>query len=358
MNLLDITKTYREKINRELEIFLDYQIKSIDNSEPFIKYCYELIKKYILHEGKRLRPIALILTYNAVGGKDEKKIFLPAIALELFHNYFLILDDVMDEDDFRRNNPTIYKKLKQSFLENFSEENYKGSLFNKKSSRFAVSFAIMLGNLTSILSKKAILLSGFSKEVKYDAINMIEEIDKLIYHGQMQDILMEYKDKTSLEQYLDMVKLKTGVLLGMSFELGALFANADENTRQLLKEFGINLGLSYQIQDDILDLTKDKGHEQGSDIKKGKKTLLMIKTLEKATNKQKKFLNNITENSSESEIKKVIEIMHDTGAVDFCSMLAKEKNNHAKDIVKKMDIAEHYKLLFTEFGNHILNRTV
>lgn len=358
MNFLELTKKYQEKINKELENFLDYQIKSIDNSEPFIKYCYELIKEYILNEGKRLRPIALILSYNAVGGKDEKKILLPAIALELFHNYFLILDDIMDEDDFRRNNPTVYKKLKQSFLENFSEETYNGTLFNKKSSRFAVSFAVMLGNLTSILSKKAILLSGFSKEVKYDAITVLEEIDKLIYHGQMQDILMEYKDKTSMEQYLDMVKLKTGVLLGMSFELGALFANADENTRHLLKEFGINLGMSYQIQDDILDLTTQKGHEQGSDIKKGKKTLLMIKTLEKATDEQKKILNNITENSSESEIKKVIEIMHDIGAVDFCSMLAKEKNNHAKDIVKKMDIAEHYKLLFTEFGNYILNRTV
>ncbi len=347
-----LIKRYRKKINEELENFLNYQVKSID--EPFTKYCYELIKDYILHKGKRLRPIALILSYNALGGQDEKKIFLPAAAIELFHNYFLILDDVMDEDDFRRNKPTIYKKLKQNYLENFSEETYNGTLFNKKSSRFAVSFAIMLGNLTSILAKKAILLSGFSRETKYDAINMIEEVDKLIYHGQMFDILMEYKDKTNIEQYMNMVRLKTGVLLGMCFELGALFANADDNKRHLLKEFGINLGLSYQIQDDILDLTKEKGHVQGSDIKKRKKTLLMIKTLEKATQDQKKVLNNIKEDASEPEIKKVIEIMHDTNSVKYCKRLAREKRDYAKELLKKLNISEHYKQIFMEFSDFML----
>jgi len=341
---------YRNKINKELETFLDYQIKSIDDSEPFIKYSYELIKEYTLNNGKRIRPIALIMSYNAMGGQEENKIFLPAIALELFHNYFLILDDIMDEDDFRRNNFTIYKKLKQKFLENFSEEEYNGTLFNKKSSRFSVSFAVMLGNLTSILSKKAILLSGFSKETKYDVITIFEEIDKLIYHGQMLDIFMEYKDKTNSDEYLNMVRLKTSVLMGMSFELGALFGNADDNKMHLLKEFGINLGLSFQINDDILDLTKEKGHEQGSDIKKRKKTLLMIKTLEKATHEQRKFINSINEKSSEAEVKKVIEIMYDTGAIDYCKKIAKEKSDNAKAILDKLEISEHYKSIIAEFS--------
>lgn len=272
-------KKYRAVFNKQLENYLDKEISEV--KDPFIKYCYSIIKDFSLSEGKRLRPLALILSYISLGGKNVKNIYMPAVVIELHHTYSLILDDIMDEDDYRRNKPSVHKRLKDYFKENFQDLDYKGSLFNKKSSKFAVSYALMLGNLTNILSKRAIFESEFPDLIKYKALNLIEKADEEMYHGQMMDIYFEQKERISEAEYLKMIKLKTAVLFGLAFELGPLFSEKDEHTRYLFKEFGMKSALSFQILDDMIDLTTGKGHELGSDIKRGKKTLLMIKNLGK-----------------------------------------------------------------------------
>ena len=316
---------YYDMINKALDTFLNRQL-----AEPTIKTYYSMIKDYTMMGGKRLRPIALILSYLDCGGKDEKKILLPAIAVELHQSYTLILDDIMDEDDFRRGQPGINKKLRDFFLSNFKEEEYKGTLFNKKSSRFTVSTALMLGNICNILSKKAILDSDFDNDVKIKALKVIEDADEKICQGQMLDILMEHKAATEIE-YFDMIKNKTAEFFGMCFELGAVFAGADDK-RHMYKQVGINSAIAFQIQDDIIDVLGNKGHEFGSDIKKGKKTLLMIKTLEKANDDQKRFIMKIIgKAASDEDIKKVVKIMHDTGAINYCRRLIKQYSEKAKE---------------------------
>jgi geranylgeranyl pyrophosphate synthase len=236
----------------------------------------------------------------------------------------------MDEDDFRRGQPGINKKLRDFFLSNFKEEEYKGTLFNKKSSRFTVSTALMLGNICNILSKKAILDSDFDNDVKIKALKVIEDADEKICQGQMLDILMEHKAATEIE-YFDMIKNKTAEFFGMCFELGAVFAGADDK-RHMYKQVGINSAIAFQIQDDIIDVLGNKGHEFGSDIKKGKKTLLMIKTLEKANDDQKRFIMKIIgKAASDEDIKKVVKIMHDTGAINYCRRLIKQYSEKAKE---------------------------
>ena len=344
-------KKYQEIINSELDSYLNKEISQIN--ELFTKNCYELIREYAKN-GKRIRPTALILSYLACDGKSEKKILPIAISVELLHTYSLILDDIMDEDDLRRNNPTVYKKLKDYYLTHFSEKNYQGPLFNKTSSRFAVSFAVMIGNLTNILSKKSILSSEFNHELKTKAITLIENTDQQIYHGQILDLSFEYQNKVNKKQYLEMIKLKTCVLFGLCFELGALFAKADENLRHTLKEFGINSAYSFQIQDDIIDIS-DKGYAIGSDIKNGKKTLLMIKTMELANDEQKNIIRKVFGSQNITELKKIIEIMHSSGAVKYCQKLALDKNNQAKDLLKKIKINPHYKELFIEFTDFLFS---
>ncbi len=359
MTFQKISNEYFLKINNSLEFFFNNQIRNLDSSEPFIKECYSIMKEYALNGGKRLRPLSLLLSYFATGGKDEKKILLPAIAVELHHTYSLILDDIMDEDELRRNRPTVYKKIKEYFIKNFKEETYQGSLFNKKSSRFAVSYAIMMGNLTSILSKKAILESDFPDIIKVKALRIIEKADEKIYHGQMLDILMEHKKEFSEKKYLEMIELKTAVLFGMAFELGALFSGTDDNKRHLLKEFGTNSAIAYQIEDDIIDILGDKGHEQGSDIRKGKKTLLIIKTLEKANDSQKKVVSEVYGNQSinEDAIKKVIRIMQETKAVDYSRQLANNYLQTAKKFILGMKLDSYYNEVFLGFADSMINRT-
>ncbi len=358
MTFNQLLEKYKSLINETLEIYLDTSIRQLKTNESFVRESYSLIKEYTFSGGKRIRPIAFILSYLASGGKEERRIFFPAAAIELQHTYSLILDDIMDEDELRRNKPTVYKKLKEYFLKKFKEETYNGSLFNRKSSRFSVSNGIMLGNITNILSKQAILKSDFNNETKIKALNIIEETEEKLYHGQMKDVLMEYKKNISEEEYLEMIKQKTGALFEASFELGALFSGANEVKREILKKIGLYSAIAFQIQDDIIDILGEKGHDLGSDIKKGKKTLLMIKALEKSSDRQKKILLDIyNKNSSdENEIKKVIGIMHDTGSIDYSRRLANAYLKIAEENASKLKLDILYSEIFKGYLDFMTKR--
>ncbi|MEK6916811.1 MAG: polyprenyl synthetase family protein, partial [Nanoarchaeota archaeon] len=186
-------------------------------------------------------------------GGSPNKVMLPAVAVELHHNYSLILDDIMDEDELRRGKPTVHEMVRK--LQ--KTEKKKSKLFLDSSSKQAVSFAMMLGNLTNILSKKAIFSSDFSVETKYKAVELLEKTDQLLYHGQMYDMMFENKKPTE-QEYLNMAELKTGALFGASFQLGALLAGKDEHIQHELNQFGKTLGIMFQIQDDLGDIGQDK----------------------------------------------------------------------------------------------------
>jgi geranylgeranyl pyrophosphate synthase len=280
------------------------------------------------------------------------------MAIELHHNYSLILDDIMDEDDTRRNHPTIFKNLQDYYLKNFDDAKYDRNLYSDKSSRFAVSHGIILGNITNILSKNAIQKSTFSTELKYKALKILEKTDQLIYHGQILDLLMENQKIVNEQDYLEMAQLKTAELFGISFQLGSMFAGCNSYTQFLFRDFGIKTAIAFQLQDDLLDLGSGKGHALGSDIKKGKKTLLMIKTLENSNETQKKIIYSISgkSNATNSQIKAVNKIMLDTGAIQYCKNLAMKYSNEAQALIDKLDIASHDKQALSEFSDYLVKR--
>jgi geranylgeranyl pyrophosphate synthase len=230
MTLMNFMSMNIEKINNEIDCFLADNTTSLEIKEPYIREFYNLIREYS-KGGKRLRPLALLMAYT--GCKGNRDIFLPAISVELHHTYSLILDDIMDEDDSRRGKPSVHSMLRSFYLKKFKEKEYDGSLFNKKSSRFATSFAIMLGNITNLLSQKAIISSELPQNTKYAALKIMNHADFDIYHGQMMDLLTEEKEYDEAF-YLEMIRLKTAVLFGISFKLGALFAGADIKEQKLM----------------------------------------------------------------------------------------------------------------------------
>ncbi len=324
----------KEKINRELEQYLDREISK--EKDRFIRYSYSLLKDYTAG-GKRLRPIACILSFDANNGIG--RIMPVALAMELYHNYTLILDDIMDEDELRRGKPSVFKKMKDHYLVNFKEK--KSDLFDSKSSRFGVSFAILLGISVRSLAEKLILESDFHNILKISAMKKLEELDLMISRGQMMDIYME-ETPADEQEYMKMIHLKTAVLFGLCFELGALFAGKDENTQHTMKTIGEKIALSFQINDDVLDLTDKKGHSKGSDIKKGKNTLLMIKLKEKKTLKKQ-------------PVENIIEMMHDTGAVDYCRKLSASLTDDAKELVKNLNVSGYFKSQIIGFAELMNN---
>lgn len=358
MNLEEEIRNTSKNINKEFETFFSKNYSHL-HQEQFITECYSMIRDYILVGGKRLRPFALMLAYKACNGKSTQKVLPIALAIELHHNYSLILDDIMDEDDERRGEPSIHRKLKALFEHRFPVKEYEGELFCKSSSRYAVSFAIMIGNITNIITRKSIQLSRISDKQKNKVLDLLADVDEQIYHGQMMDMYMELKAKVSEAEYLEMIQLKTGVLMGLSFQLGGILAGAKSNTVALLRQMGEAAAVAFQLQDDILDMTGAKGHEVGSDILEGKKTLLMIKTLEKANELQVNIIEAAYgkgKGKAADKVHEAISVINDLGALNYCREIAQNYTNKAKNILSRLEINQSEKQLIEDFIDFMIER--
>lgn len=329
---------YREVIDKELESFLEQHFKE-NNSEDINNY-YSYIKKYC-EGGKRLRPAALIMAYKAFNGKED--ITKEALSVELLHTSTLIHDDIMDEDDLRRNLPTIHRLVKEHFIRKHGEQAYQGSLFSRLSSRFSTTIAIILGNMLYSIGNLAL------KDKK--CIEIFNKAYFNINKGQILDTLLE-QNKPTEEQYLEMIRLKTALLFTAAVEIGAVMAKANEEEITHLKRYAEKAAIAFQLQDDIMDISKEanKGHEFASDIKQGKQTLLVIKAMEK--NKETEQL------MKNQDIEKVIQIMHNTGAISYVKNLAEKYINDAKSELKMVNMTEESKDFFNGFADFMLERNV
>lgn len=226
---------------------------------------YEPIRYIMALGGKRLRPMLTLLTYSLY--KDDVKRIVPyAVAVESFHNFTLMHDDIMDRAPLRRGKPTVHEQWNTN---------------------------------TAILSGDVMLIKVYDMFMSLEA-DMFKEVLAAfntcaaeVCEGQQWDMVFETTDRVSEKQYLNMIRLKTAVLLGFSLELGALLAGAPEQDRKALREFGTNMGIGFQLKDDLLDAFADPkkfGKQVGGDIIANKKTYLLIKAQDKASGKTAKEL--------------------------------------------------------------------
>lgn len=241
---------------------------------------YEPIRYFMQLGGKRLRPLLTVFgTY--LFSDDYEKAIIPSLGIEIFHNFTLMHDDIMDKAPLRRNKQTVHEKWDQNV-------------------------AILAGDVMLVkayeylIKAEATLLPDILKPFNICAAQVCE--------GQQLDVNFETSNSVDEGKYLDMICLKTAVLLGLALEIGAIIGGASKTDRKWIKEAGINMGMAFQLQDDLLDVFGDQekfGKKVGGDIVANKKTFLLIKALEKANDQQGKLLNKCISDTSMKEEEKV-----------------------------------------------------
>jgi geranylgeranyl diphosphate synthase, type II len=248
----------RERIKIEARIQ-----RSVDKRKPESLY---KPASYILESGgKRLRPLLVLLSAKAVNGKFSQA-YNAAVAVELLHNFTLVHDDIMDNADKRRNRPTLHKK-------------------------YDTNTAILVGDGLLSVAYEYLLkdCNGNTKAVLSAFTNGLLEV----CNGQSIDKIFETTNNVSISDYIDMIKKKTASLFETCCKIGGLLGNGKEKEVKALSNYGRNLGIAFQIQDDLLDIIGDEkklGKTIGGDLVEGKKTYLFIKAMEKAKEKERKFL--------------------------------------------------------------------
>ncbi|MFQ5770881.1 MAG: polyprenyl synthetase family protein [bacterium] len=280
-----------KNVLRELQDLINARLhKVLESTHPPI--LYEPIQYVLESNGKRIRPILLLLSCKASGG-DVDRCWNAAVAVELLHNFTLVHDDIMDRDDTRRGQPTVHKK-------------------------WDTDIALLAGDGLLALAYQALLRTQSER---------IQEIVKIftdgiveLCEGQALDREFETRKDVQLKDYLLMIGKKTARLLNVSARIGALIGAGDKRAAQALGEFGYNLGCAFQIQDDLLDITSNEeiiGKTCGSDVRRKKQTYLLVHALNHADSETKNTLIDILYNSTihKSQISEIKRIFDKIGSI-------------------------------------------
>jgi len=358
---MDFDKTlfkYKKIIDSRIKTLFE---KRIIDSKNFLKSSYLYLKDFVLKGGKRLRPIMAIMAYKSLCDQDEDKIYLPAVGIELFHNSSLIHDDIMDEDGERRGMPSMHKHFENVFLKNYEEKKYNGGIFRKMSERFGVSIAILQGDILYALTESCFTDSSFEADVSGKALDVINHTYRKISEGQILDILSEVKRDFTEDDYFEVIERKTAYLFKAAIQVGAILSQTTAVQMDALSQYAINIGRAFQLQDDLIDIRPGlKGHALGSDIRRGKRTLLIIKALENASEKQKQILLTAFGNykADQGMIKAASDVLYATGSVDYVKRLACQKLREGQSHLANTGLAKDGVTFFEGLVNFLANRKI
>ncbi|MDA3879092.1 MAG: polyprenyl synthetase family protein [Prolixibacteraceae bacterium] len=315
------------------ETNLEKEIAATNSRQP--KYLYEPVAYTLQTGGKRIRPVLLLMAYELYDSKFEKA--MPAaFAIEMFHNFTLLHDDIMDDANLRRNNPTVHVK-------------------------YSNNTAILSGDAMSILSYEY-LNSTESKNYR-EIFDIFTKTALKICEGQQFDMDFENQKEVTVDEYLKMIGMKTAVLIAASLKIGALTANASRQEADLLYDFGYNLGMAFQLRDDYLDSfgnTSSFGKKIGGDIIANKKTYLMLKALELANNNLKEQLNSFMENppaNRDEKITKVLSIYEQLDVARLTSDKMEEYYQKALLCWENLNVLNNQKQELLLIANKMMNRT-
>ncbi len=286
--------------------------------------------------GKQIRPV-LTLMAAEIFGSTAKEALAAATAIELFHNFSLIHDDIMDQANLRRGHETVHKKWDVN---------------------------------TGILSGDAMLILAYQYFENYEPA-VFKELAKLfsktaieVCEGQQWDVNFEDRHDVEIPGYLKMIEYKTAVLVGAALKMGAIVAHASEENANLIYDFGLNLGIAFQLQDDYLDAFGDVesfGKRIGGDILENKKTYLYLRAVQRASDEEKKkligaFTTEVAD--EEQKIAQVKALFLATGSVDDSKNLIASYTQKALSILDLMDIEEDKKEVLRQFSKNLMGRQV
>jgi geranylgeranyl diphosphate synthase type II len=321
-------------INQYQEFIADYLESQYETKEP--RNLYEPIHYILGLGGKRMRPVLTLMSAE-VFDADYKKALPAALAVEVFHNFSLIHDDIMDDAPLRRGNVTVHEKWDIN---------------------------------TGILSGDAMLILAYQYFEKYEPA-IFRDLAKLfsktaleVCEGQQWDVDFETRTDVSIPEYLKMIQYKTAVLVAAAMKMGAIIAETSEDNANLIYDFGLNLGLAFQLQDDYLDAFGNPetfGKQVGGDIIENKKTYLYLKALEFASNDQAKKLVDlfsIHPQDSSDKIEAVKEIFVASGAAQETKNAIQDFTFKAFDTLQNISIDNDKKEMLRAFGENLMGRKV
>ena len=300
------------------------------------KGLYEPIAYELSLGGKRVRPVLMLMAYNLYK-EDVDTILSQAVGLETYHNHTLLHDDVMDQADMRRGKPTVH------------------NVWNENT-------AILSGDAMLILAYR--LMADCDKEKLADVLHTFTETTMEICEGQQWDMEFETRMDVKVEEYIEMIRLKTSVLLAAALKIGACLAGAPAEDAQKLYEFGVKVGLAFQLQDDWLDVYGDPkvfGKNIGGDILCNKKTYMLITALEQADARQREELEKwLAANSYEpaEKIAAVTALYDEIGVGQMCQAKAEALHAEGFAVLDSIALPEERKQVLRGYACSMLNRNV
>lgn len=294
---------------------------------------YDPINYIISHGGKRLRPIMILMANDLFGG-DIQKAIKPALAIEFFHNFTLIHDDIMDEAPLRRNKPTIH-------------------------TLHGINVGILSGD--ALMIKAYQFFEDLEPELFKKCLQIFSQTGAILCEGQQQDVNFETMESVSYDEYIEMITSKTGVLSAASFKIGALIAGASEKDAESLYNFGKHIGIAFQIMDDYLDVFGNQeqfGKKHAGDIFENKKTILYLLALEHANEEELKELKYWYSKTTDNidKVYGVEKIFRRCKIDEKVLKLIQHHNEIGQKYLNEIALPEEKKQPFIELANYLLRR--
>ena len=321
-------------MTENIKLFEDYLKKELKYNKP--ESLYDPVKYILESGGKRLRPLITLYISELFNGK--KIVALPAAAaLEIFHNFTLAHDDIMDNSSIRRGKKTINAKWDDNT-------------------------GILSGDVMLIISYEILNQYEDSKYILFS--KKLTEISRLVCEGQQADMDFSSKNDITENEYFEMIKNKTAVLIGCSFMFGGIAAETNTSNTDLLYRIGLNLGIAFQLEDDLLDCFGDQekfGKKIGGDILEKKKTLLYLFTYSKLESEKKLEFENIFNSNEIEESEKInsIKSFYETsGALEYLKNKVKVYFNEAEMLIDKLEFDHDTKKKLNLFCKTLLNREI
>ena len=314
---------YAEILNDEISIYL----QSLPDDGIYLPF------KYILNlGGKRFRPSLVLLSTELFGG-DIQEAIRPALGIEVFHNFTLVHDDIMDSAPLRRGKKSVHTK-------------------------WNLNMGILSGDVMFAQANE-LISSCYPHHLK-EIISLFNKTAIEICEGQDLDMQFENRDSVELEEYIDMIRLKTAVLVGCALKMGAIIGNSNAKDANLMYDFGVNLGTAFQIDDDILDLYGNElavGKQSGGDIIEGKHSALMILSKKIANPSQLEQLNLfLSYSNAQKKVKDVKALFNSMNVKDAASELKNQYYSKAVKSIELLSIQDAQKKLLLDFAENLMNR--
>ncbi|OBX23705.1 MULTISPECIES: polyprenyl synthetase family protein [Bizionia] len=316
------------------QAFVDYLDAYIQEKEP--KSLYDPINYILQLGGKRLRPVLTLMTAE-IFDCHYTKALNAALSIEVFHNFSLVHDDIMDDAPLRRGQETVHEK-------------------------WGLNTGILSGDAMLIMAYQ--LFENYEPETFQALAKLFSKTALQVCEGQQYDVDFEMRDDVSIPEYLKMIEYKTAVLVAAAMEMGAIVAQVSEEDKRNMYEFGKNLGIAFQLQDDYLDAFGNPetfGKQVGGDIIENKKTYLYLKALEFSSDDDKQqllHLYSLKPTDQTNKIETIKDIFDTSGSSLATKQVIEEYTNKAFDVLDKLQISEVKKTLLKTFGQQLMNRNV